>query len=100
MKFKTFDASSLSAQDVQPQTSKSVDTSSIDRVMRLDPHLMTTEDLDTIIAYMRKARALFVSGEKPKRGVNAAGEKVDMSGVMASLLGKKPDETAPKIKRI
>lgn len=97
MKFKTFDAATTTGS----KTPEPVDTSSIDRVMRLDPHFMTVDDLDVIIGYMRKARALFVSGEKPKRGANAAGEKVDMTGVMSALLGKKvEDPTAPKIKRI
>lgn len=98
MKFTTFNAAnSPKAAETTELAAKSadpVDTTSIDRVMRLDPLRMSDQDLDVIIAYYRKARANFESGAKPKRGVNAAGEKPDLSGVIAALTGK-PKE-APK----
>lgn len=92
MKFTTF--TTQNSTTPKKETSE-VDTTSIDRVMRLDPLHMTDQDLDVIIGYYRKARALFETGQKPKRGVNAAGEKVDLSQVIANLTGK-PKEEKPK----
>ena len=92
MQFKTFDA----AKPAPPKEAEPVDTSTIDRVMRLDPLHMSNQDLDVIIAYYRKARALFETGAKPKRGANAAGEKVDLTNVIAALTGKPKEEPKPK----
>lgn len=94
MKFQTFQPSNTVPAPSKP-TEEPVDTTSIDRVMRLDPLHMSDKDLDVIIAYYRKARALFETGVKPKRGANAAGEKVDLSGVIANLTGKKPEAPKP-----
>lgn len=88
MKFTTF--TTQDSTTPKKETSE-VDTTSIDRVMRLDPLHMTDQDLDVIIGYYRKARALFETGQKPKRGANAAGEKVDLTNVLAALTGKKPE---------
>lgn len=95
MEFKKFQPTTV---PTPPKTQEEpTDTTTIDRVMRLDPLHMSDKDLDVIIAYYRKARANFETGAKPKRGVNAAGEKVDLSSVMAALTGKKPEATpAPK----
>jgi len=97
MEFKKFETSGTKElkASVPAQETTTTDTSTIDRVMRLDPLHMSDQDLDVIIAYYRKARANFETGAKPKRGVNAAGEKVDLSSVMAALTGK-PKEEAPK----
>lgn len=96
MKFTTFSASQPSGTQASTEP-EAVDTSTIDRVMRLDPLHMSDQDLNVIIAYYRKARALFETGAKPKRGANAAGEKVDLSNVIAALTGKpKAEPTPPK----
>lgn len=106
MKFQTFNAGSQKAvAGSEPPAQPVDDTNTIDRVMRLDPLHMSDQDLDTIIAYYRKARALFDSGVKPKKGLNAAGEKIDLSASLAKLIGKpveapKPAPTTGGIRRI
>ena len=44
----------------------------IDTLMALDPLELSAQDIDSIIAYHRKGRALFESGVKPKRSGEAA----------------------------
>jgi len=96
MKFKTFDSGQTSKSTEPKPDVSTADTTTIDRVMRLDPLHMSDQDLDVIIAYYRKARALFETGAKPKRGANAAGEKVDLTNVIAALTGKPKEEPKPK----
>jgi hypothetical protein len=40
----------------------------IDELMQRDPLELSSQDIDAIIAYQRKARAAHDSGVKPKRG--------------------------------
>lgn len=93
MEFKKF---GQTPNTIATKPEEPVDTTTIDRVMRLDPLHMSDQDLDVIIAYYRKARAHFETGAKPKRGANAAGEKVDLSSVLAALTGKPKEVTPPK----
>ena len=39
----------------------------IDRLMSLDPLELSAQDIDSIIAYQRKARSAYDSGVKPKK---------------------------------
>lgn len=95
MKFQTFAPSSTTPK--KETTEEVADPNTIDRVMRLDPLHMSSQDLDTIIAYYRKARALFDSGVKPKKGLNAAGEKIDLSATIAALTGKPVEAPKPVV---
>lgn len=54
----------------------------VDALMDLDPLQLTQEDISSIIAYHRKARANATSGGKAKRDT---GPKIDISEVMAKL---------------
>lgn len=42
----------------------------IDALMALDPLELSAQDIDSIIAYHRKNRAIVESGGKPKRGTS------------------------------
>lgn len=59
----------------------------IDRLMDLDPLSLSKQNLDSIIAYHRQARANFESGVKPKK---EAGPTVKID--LLSLGLKKPSE--------
>lgn len=39
----------------------------IDLLMTLDPLDLTTEDVDKLVAYERRMRALYESGQKPEK---------------------------------
>lgn len=67
----------------------------IDELMSRDPLSLTTDNIDSIIAYHRKARANAASGKRPAKG--SSGPKVDISAAMANLGGAKP--SAPMIRR-
>ena len=56
----------------------------IDALMDLDPLQLTQDDISSIIAYHRKARASAASGTKAKR---ETGPKIDISEVMKNLGG-------------
>lgn len=62
----------------------------IDELMRRDPLELSSQDIDAIILYQRKARLLADSGVKPKRGAQPTDIKLDQIGFAS---------TAPKIKR-
>lgn len=64
----------------------------LDELMDLDPISLTTENLDAIIAYHRKARANAEAGIKPAK---EKGPKVDLSGVLSGLLGAKAPAPKP-----
>lgn len=55
-------------------------TSELDDLMDQDPLSLSTQDLDKIIAYQRKARANFEAGIKPKKG-GAEPKKIDLVGL-------------------
>ena len=55
----------------------------VDMLMDLDPLSLTSENIDSIIAYHRKARAASTGGRAKKD----TGPKVDISEVMKALGG-------------
>jgi len=59
----------------------------IDELMSLDPLEMTPENIDSIIAYHRKNRALSESGVKPKKETGPK-TKVDLEAL--GLIKAKP----------
>lgn len=63
--------------------------SEIDELMSLDPLELSSQDINKIIAYQRKARANNEAGIKPKK---EAGPKADLSKVMQALKVKGPEE--------
>ena len=67
----------------------------VDLLMEIDPLELTSENIDAIIAYHRKARAASTGG-KAKR--DTAGPKVDISAVMQAI-GGAPAPAAPAIRR-
>lgn len=66
----------------------------IDELMALDPLLMSSGDIDGIIAYHRRNRANAEAGIKPKK---ETGPKVSLDNLMATLITPKP--TAAPMKR-
>ena len=67
----------------------------VDQLMEIDPLELTSENIDAIIAYHRKARAASTGG-KAKR--DTAGPKVDISEVMKAL-GGAPAPVAGVVRR-
>ena len=63
----------------------------VDQLMEIDPLELTSENIDAIIAYHRKARAASTGG-KAKR------DKVDISAVMQAI-GGAPAAAPPSIRR-
>jgi len=70
------------------------EVNTIDALMDLDPLSLTSENIESIIAYHRKARANAASGTKAKKDT---GPKVDISSVMAGLTGA--TEVKPIVRR-
>ena len=68
--------------------------SDIDRLMAEDPLLLSTQDIDKIIAYQRAARAKWESGVKPSK---LDVPKVDLTAVMQVLA---PQPEKPQLRRI
>lgn len=68
-------------------------TNEIDDLMDLDPLLLSDQNIDTIIAYQRKQRAMVESGVKPKR---PTGPKVTLD---LAKLGLAKVLDAPTVKR-
>lgn len=60
----------------------------VDILMSLDPLELTSDNIDAIIAYHRKARA---GGAKPRR---ESGPKVDISNALAGIMGEAAPATA------
>jgi hypothetical protein len=56
----------------------------VDMLMDIDPLQLTQEDISSIIAYHRKARANATPGGKAKKDT---GPKIDISEVMRNLGG-------------
>lgn len=54
----------------------------IDILMDLDPTNLSSQDLDSIIAYHRKTRSNFEAGVKPKKG----GEKMSLDNLVQSMV--------------
>lgn len=68
----------------------------IDTLMDLDPLELTSTNIDQIIAYHRKNRAMIASGAKPKR---ESGPKVDISAALQGLLAQEPKPVVSGIRR-
>lgn len=68
----------------------------VDELMEIDPLQLTSENIDSIIAYHRKARVNASIGGKAKR--DTAGPKVDISEVMKAL-GGAPAPAAGVVRR-
>ena len=68
----------------------------VDMLMDLDPLSLTTNNIESIIAYHRKARANAAAGIKPKR---ESGPKIDISSVVAGMTGTAQPSSAPSIRR-
>lgn len=66
-------------------------TNTIDALMGLDPLSLTTENIDSIIAYHRKARSNAASGIKAKK---EKGPGVDISGLVLKMT--QGESAAPK----
>lgn len=60
------------------------EVNTVDALMDLDPLSLTTENIDSIIAYHRKARANVASGGKARKDT---GPKIDIGEVMKNLGG-------------
>lgn len=56
----------------------------VDDLMSIDPLELTADNIDSIIAHHRKARANAAQGIKAKK---ESGPKIDISSVMANLTG-------------
>lgn len=70
--------------------------SDLDDLMDLDPLEMTTDDIDKLIAYHRKNRAMLesgVRGAKPKKDTGPK-KSISLAGLIAGL--KKTEPTEPK----
>lgn len=67
----------------------------VDDLMSLDPLELTADNIDSIIAYHRKARANAAAGIKPKR---ESGPKIDISEAMSGFLAA-PKASVPTIRR-
>lgn len=65
----------------------------LDILMDRDPMLLSAQDIDSIIAYQRRARANFEAGVKPKK---ETGPKQSLEGVLNVLA---PAPVAVPIKR-
>lgn len=65
--------------------------SEIDRLMEKWAKDYNDDDVDAIIAYVRKQLASYDAGVKPKR---AEAEQVDMSSIVANIVKKKGIEPA------
>lgn len=65
--------------------------SEIDRLMEKWAKDYNDDDVDAIIAYVRKQLASYDSGVKPKR---AEAEQVDMSAIVANITKRKGVEPA------
>lgn len=59
------------------------EVNTVDQLMEIDPLNLTAENIDSIIAYHRKARANATGGKAKKD----TGPKVDISEVMKALGG-------------
>lgn len=73
--------------------------SDLDDLMNLDPHDLTDEDIDKIIANHRKQRALAAQGVKPKK---ESGPKVDISHLLNKITLKETGDLPaekPKVNR-
>lgn len=68
----------------------------IDSLMDLDPLSLTTENIDSIIAYHRKNRANAAAGIKPKR---ESGPKVDISAVVQNMTQGEDKPAPTKMRR-
>ena len=74
------------------------DVNTIDELMSLDPLSLTSDNIDAIIAYHRKARASAIPGKRPAKG--DSGPKLDPAEFIAKMTGgatQKP--TQPAIRR-
>ncbi len=60
----------------------------IDQLMSLDPLELSAQDIDSIIAYQRKARAAWDSGVKPKKGTE--GPKITLADLGLKRKGPEP----------
>lgn len=58
----------------------------LDRLMSLDPLELSSQDIDAIILYQRKARLMSESGVKPKKGQSS--EKIDLATLFAGQVTK------------
>ena len=68
----------------------------VDILMEIDPLQLTAENIDSIIAHHRKARANAAQGIKAKK---ERGPSVDISSVMADLTGAAPSAGTPTVRR-
>lgn len=59
------------------------DFSDLDTLMSQDPLGLSSQDLDRIIAYQRKQRALREAGVRTKKPVDRAPSKLDISALLA-----------------
>lgn len=64
----------------------------VDALMDLDPLSLTSDNIDSIIAYHRKNRANAAAGIKPKR---EQGPKIDISALLQGMTGG-GEASAPK----
>lgn len=70
----------------------------IDDLMSLDPLSLTSDNIDSIIAYHRKARANSTPGRRPAKA--DSGPKPDLADLMAKMTGEeKPKAPATQIRR-
>ena len=65
----------------------------IDRLMEKWAKDYSDDDVDAIIAYVRKQLASYDAGVKPKR---AEAEQTDMSAIVANIVKRKQGVEAPK----
>ena len=61
------------------------DHNDVDALMAIDPLELSKQDLDRIIAYQRKNRAMREQGLKPKKPKGESAPAVQLSELLASL---------------
>ncbi len=72
------------------------DFNDLDTLMALDPLELSRQDLDRIIAYQRKQRAMREQGVRPKKSRGEVPAAVQLSELLASLPKAAPKPSTMK----
>ncbi len=72
------------------------DFNDVDTLMALDPLELSKQDLDRIIAYQRKQRAMREQGVRPKKSRGEAAPALQLSELLASLPKATPKPSTMK----
>ena len=72
------------------------DFNDVDTLMALDPLELSKQDLDRIIAYQRKQRAMREQGVRPKKSRGEAAPALQLSELLAGLPKPAPKPSTMK----